>query len=304
MTERIAVSRDVRLWSEALGDPEGPPLLLIAGGNQSSRAWPRDFVDLLTAAGHRVIRYDHRDTGRSTTRDFAEQPYGYAELTADAVAVLDAHGVAAAHVVTMSMGTITGQLLALDHPGRLLSLTLMLGGGLDIDFDGNIERLFKGEPSVDGLPLPRQAMLDVLALMSEPVDGPDAEIERRVERARIFSGDQIPFDPAEFRRWEREAADHAGTAAEPTAHHMLGSHPRERTPELAGVRVPTQVVQALNDPIAPPPHGRHLAELIPGATLVEIPGMGHALPGSVHVVLAEAITTHVRRPSPRLRGEQ
>ncbi|MEU6703776.1 alpha/beta fold hydrolase [Streptomyces wuyuanensis] len=303
MTERIAKSGDVRLWSEALGDPADPALLLIAGGNQSSRAWPREFVGLLTAAGLRVIRYDHRDTGRSTIRDFGEQPYGYAELTSDAVAVLDAHDVAAAHVVAMSMGTITGQLLALDHSRRLLSLTLMLGGGLDIDFDGNIERLFKGEPSVDGLPLPGRPLLDVLALMSAPVDGPEAEIDRRVERARILSGDQVPFDPAEFRRWEQEAADHAGTVAEPVAHHMLASHPRERAAELARVRVPTQVVQALNDPVAPPPHGRHLAGLIPGARLVEIPGMGHALPGAVHAPLAAAITTHTLGHGPHPQGE-
>ncbi|MFJ6369485.1 alpha/beta fold hydrolase [Streptomyces virginiae] len=302
MTERIVRCGDVRLWSEALGDPAHPPLLLIAGGNQSSRAWPRDFVDRLTSHGLRVIRYDHRDTGRSTVRDFAAHPYTYTELTRDAVAVLDAHDIPAAHVVTMSMGTIMGQLLALDHPGRLLSLTLMLGGGLDVDFDGNIERLFKGEPSADGLPLPGPALLDAVELMSQPVDGAGAEIDRRVERSRIFSGGQVPFDADEFRRWEQDAADHAGTATEPTAHHMLPSHPRERAPELAQVRVPTQVVQALNDLIAPPPHGRHLAGLIPGARLVEIPGMGHALPGAVHAPLAVAITAHVL--SPRPQGEQ
>ncbi|OUD04946.1 alpha/beta fold hydrolase [Streptomyces swartbergensis] len=292
MTERIALSSDVQLWSEEIGAPARPPVLLIAGGNQSSRAWPREFVDQLTSRGLRVVRYDHRDTGRSTARDFDAHPYTYTDMARDAIAVLDAHDIAAAHVVAMSMGTIMAQLLALDHPERLLSLTLMLGGGLDVDFDGNIERLFKGEASIDGLPLPKPDLLDALALMSEPVDGPAAEIDRRVERSRIFSGDQIPFDSDEFRRWEQEAADHAGTTTEPVAHHMLPSHPRERAAELARVRVPTQVIQALNDPIAPPPHGRHLAEQIPGARLVEIPGMGHALPGAVHTPLAEAIAGH------------
>ncbi|MFE5856730.1 alpha/beta fold hydrolase [Streptomyces sp. NPDC056500] len=294
MPERIVTTDDVRLWSEELGDPAGPPLLLIAGGNQSSQAWPREFVDLLTAEGLRVIRYDHRDTGRSTVRDFAEHPYGYAELVRDPVAVLDAHGVTAAHVVAMSMGTVMGQLLALDHPERLLSLTLMLGGGLDIDFDGNIERAFNGQPSVDGLPLPQQPLLDALALMSEPAEGRDAVLDLRVRRSKIFSGDKVPFGTEDFRRWEERAADHAGTITEPVAHHQLASHPRERAVELAGVRVPTQVIQALEDPISPPPHGRHLAGLIPGARLVEIPGMGHALPRSVHAPLAEAITAHTR----------
>ncbi|MEU5400859.1 alpha/beta hydrolase [Streptomyces sp. NPDC005963] len=294
MPERIVTTDDVRLWSEDLGDPAGPPLLLIAGGNQSSQAWPREFVDLLTAEGLRVIRYDHRDTGRSTTRDFAAHPYGYAELSRDPVAVLDAHGIAAAHVVAMSMGTVMGQLLALDHPERLLSLTLMLGGGLDIDFDGNIERAFSGQPSVDGLPLPQQPLLDALALMSEPAEGRDAVLDLRVRRSKIFSGDKVPFGADDFRRWEERAADHAGTLDEPVAHHGLASHPRERAAELAAVRVPTQVIQALEDPISPPPHGSHLAGLFPEARLVEIPGMGHALPRSVHAPLAEAITAHTR----------
>ncbi|MYT37406.1 alpha/beta fold hydrolase [Streptomyces sp. SID8356] len=294
MPERIVTTDDVRLWSEDLGDPAGPPLLLIAGGNQSSQAWPREFVDLLTAEGLRVVRYDHRDTGRSTTRDFARHPYGYAELSRDPVAVLDAHGIGAAHVVAMSMGTVMGQLLALDHPERLLSLTLMLGGGLDVDFDGNIERAFNGQPSVDGLPLPRQPLLDVLALMSEPAEGRDAVLDLRVRRSKLFSGDKVPFGADDFRRWEEQAADHAGTVEEPVAHHRLASHPRERAAELARVQVATQVIQALEDPISPPPHGSHLAGLIPGARLVEIPGMGHALPRSVHPPLAEAITAHIR----------
>jgi pimeloyl-ACP methyl ester carboxylesterase len=293
MPERFVTNGDVRLWTEDFGDPADSAMLLVMGGNLSAMAWPREFVGLLAAGGFHVIRYDHRDTGKSTSRDFAEHPYGYPEMVADALAVLDGWDVARAHLVGLSMGTTIGQLMALDHPERLLSLTVMLGGALGVDFDANIERAFNGEPSVDGLPLPQQPFLDVMALLAQPVEGREALLERRVRKWRILAGDALPFDEEEYRCWEEQAIEHAGTAAEPIVHHMI-KEPLERGGELGRVSTLTLVIQAMNDPIAPPPHGRYLADRIPGARLVEIPGMGHALPGSVHAPLAEAILAHAR----------
>ncbi|MGH3982312.1 MAG: alpha/beta fold hydrolase [Pseudonocardiaceae bacterium] len=299
MATRMIPSADVALWSEDFGDPSDPALLLVMGGNLSAMAWPDEFVELLTAAGHHVIRYDHRDTGRSTQRDFTEHPYSYNELVADAVAVLDGWGVAAAHVVGMSLGNTIGQLLALDFPDRLLSLTMMLGGALDIDFDANIERAMNGKPSIDGLPLPTQRFLDVMALMSEPVDGPGAELARRVEKWRLLNGDGTAFDADEFRRRELRAVAHSGTFSEPIVHHMIPQPPVSRGAELRRVRTPTLAIQAMCDPAAPPPHARHLAELIPAARLVEIPEMGHALVRTIHEPLATAICAHTREAAGR-----
>ncbi|GAA2719515.1 MULTISPECIES: alpha/beta hydrolase [Streptomyces] len=295
MTERIVPSGDVELWSDDFGDPSAPALLLVMGGNLCAHGWPAEFARRLADGGHHVIRYDHRDTGRSTTRDFTAHPYGFGELAADATSVLDGWGVRAAHVVGLSMGATIAQVMALDHPDRLLSLTLMLGGGLDIDFDANIELTLRGEPTPDGLPGPRQEFLDALALMSEPTEDREQEVAKRVRKWQILSGPGVPFDVDEYRRWEERAIDHVGgRLAEPHAHYALTLPPASRAGELRGITVPTLVVQAENDPIAPPPHGKHLAGLIPTARLVEIPGMGHALPSSVHPPLAEAILAHTR----------
>jgi 10-carbomethoxy-13-deoxycarminomycin esterase/esterase len=295
MATRMVASNDVTLWSEDFGDPTNPALLLIMGGNLSAKAWPDPLVQMLADGGLHVLRYDHRDTGRSTTRDFGEHPYTFDELVGDAVAVLDTWQVSAAHVVGMSIGNTISQLLALDHPQRLLSLTLMLGGGLDVDFDANIDRAMRGEPSADGLPLPTQPFLDMLALMGEPVDGPLAELERRVQKWRLLAGDGTPFDPDEFRRTELRAIAHAGTYSEPIVHHAIAQPPTSRGAELARVTTPTLVVQAMRDPAAPPPHGQHLAQLIPGARLVEIPDMGHALTSQIFQPLATAILTHTQQ---------
>lgn len=120
------------LWAEERGNPAGSPLLLVMGANASGVTWPDALVDRL-AVRHRVIRYDHRDTGRSS-EVFADRPYAIRDLAEDAVAVLDALGVDRAHVVGMSMGGVLVQLLLLDHPDRLLSATVLataaLGAGL------------------------------------------------------------------------------------------------------------------------------------------------------------------------------
>ncbi|MFJ8229484.1 alpha/beta fold hydrolase [Streptomyces sp. NPDC094448] len=295
MAERTVTSKDVELWSEGFGDPADPALLLIAGGNLTALSWPAEFVERLAAGGFHVIRYDHWGVGRSTGWDPAERPYGYLQLAADAVAVLDGWGIERAHFVGMSMGAVLCQLVALDHPQRMLSMSMMLSGALDVDFPDSIRRAFANEPSADGLPLPQPRFLEALAVMNEDADGPEAELDRRVRRWHLFSGDAVPFGAADFRRWEQQAIDHSGALREPQSHYAVQPPPRERAPELRDIRVPTQVIQATEDPIAPPPHGRHLADLIPGAELVEIDGMGHALPVSVHRPLAEAVLRHVLR---------
>ncbi|MFF3756994.1 alpha/beta fold hydrolase [Streptomyces sp. NPDC002185] len=297
MPERLVPSGDVDLWSDDFGDPADPALLLVMGGNLSAYGWPDEFARRLADGGLHVIRYDHRDTGRSTTRDFAEHPYGFDEMAADAIAVLDGWGVDRAHVLGLSMGATICQVIALDHHDRLLSLALMLGGGLDIDFDDNIERVMRGEPTADGLPGPQPPFLEALALMSQPAEGRAEEIDKRVRKWRVLNGDAVAFDDAEYALWEERAVDHAGGAlAEPYAHYQLTLPPLARAAELARVTVPTLVIQAERDPIAPPPHGKHLAGLIPSARLVEIPGMGHALPSSVHEPLAGALLAHALGP--------
>ncbi|CCH32163.1 alpha/beta fold hydrolase [Actinosynnema sp. NPDC047251] len=99
MVEQWVRAGSVELWSEVLGEDGGAPVLLVMGANAPAHGWPDEFVALLVAGGCRVVRYDHRDTGRSTKTEAGD--YGMGDLARDAVAVLDAHGVERAHVVGM-----------------------------------------------------------------------------------------------------------------------------------------------------------------------------------------------------------
>ena len=127
----VVVDPHYRLWAEELGDPDGTPLLLVVGANASGVAWPDTLVDRL-ALRHRVVRYDHRDTGRST-RAFTVHPYAIRDLADDALTVLDALGIDRAHIV-MSMGGTLVQLLLSRPPGAAARATVFatsaLGAGL------------------------------------------------------------------------------------------------------------------------------------------------------------------------------
>src|ERR671924_1370949 len=114
-------ANDAELCTECFGRPADPPILLIMGIGASMLWWEEGLCRMLAGGGRFVIRYDHRDTGRSVTYARGRPGYTGSDLVADAARVLDAYEIPAAHVVGVSAGGAFGQLLALDHPDRVLS---------------------------------------------------------------------------------------------------------------------------------------------------------------------------------------
>jgi len=125
MTERMIAGNGVQLCTEPFGDRGDPPILLVMGVGASMLWWDADFCRGLAAGGRYVIRYDHRDTGRSTSFPPGAPPYSGADLANDALGVLDALNVHRAHLVGLSMGGALAQKIAVERPHRVLSLTLM-----------------------------------------------------------------------------------------------------------------------------------------------------------------------------------
>jgi len=280
----VAAAPGVRLWAEATGDPGAPPFLLVMGANASGLAWPDALVARL-AEHNRVIRYDHRDTGRST-RAFATDPYAIAALAGDALAVLDAFGAERAHVAGMSLGGLLVQLLLLDAPERLHTATVFSTGPLHT-------------PGTPELPGPTDEVMAMWQHLGEPRDR-EAEVAFNVEHWRLLSGGG-PFEPEEFRALERRIRDHAGTDAPTVAHALADPSNLDRGAELAGVTTPTLVIEAPLDPVYPPPNAGELARRIPGARLVTIPGMGHALPSRLIPQIADAMLSRSMRGEPAQR---
>lgn len=288
--ERTVEVNGVELCTQAFGDTSDPTVLLV--GN-SMLAWDAEMCRRLAGGGRYVVRYDLRDTGRSTTVDPDDPAYTLRDLVADAVVLLDALGVERAHVMGVGPGGWIAQLLALDHPS--LVRTLVIIGS----------RPVAPGPTDDDLPDHDQALLEKMFSAPEPDWGDrEAALEALVVAEREFAGSG-PFDEAAVRRALGEVYDRTRDAAPQgadlpprfRANHMWtvfahldsGDRWRER---LGEIRAPTLVVHGEDDRFFPVGNGRALAAEIPGARLHVLPGVGRELPPRTYDELVPMLHAH------------
>ena len=209
-----------------------------------------------------MIRYDHRDTGRSVTYEPGRPAYGGADLVADAAGVLDAYGVAAAHIVGVSAGGAFAQLLALDFAERVHSLVLISTS--------------PATPVDRRLPPPTEEFTRFVATADVDWSEPESVIEYLVGYSRVLAGGQRPFDEDTSRDLARREVDRARNIASVQNHDAIADDDRSREP-LSTITVPTLVIHGTADPMFPLAHGEALAEAIPGATLLPLQGAGHGV---------------------------
>jgi len=267
----------IALEVEDHGPTSGEPLLLIMGLGMQLLGWPDEFVAQLVAAGFRVIRFDNRDIGLSQGFDHlgvphiglaslqhllhlpVKSPYSLADMAEDARGLLDALGIARAHVCGASMGGMIAQHLAARHPDRLKSLTLMMTSSGSRRLPGPSFKVRAGLMARP--PREHEALVahsaDFVRLIGSPAYPlPEGWLEARVDRAIRRSHRPRGL----LRQLSAVAAD------------------ADRTPLLARIQAPTLVIHGSVDPLVPVPAGRDLARRIPAAALDEIEGMGHDLP--------------------------
>ncbi len=278
MAERMIEANGVELCTEVFGDPTDPPVLLVMGSGGSMLWWEEGFCRLLADGGRFVIRYDHRDTGRSVTYTAGRPGYTAADLVSDAAGVLDAYEIAAAHVVGVSMGGALAQLVALDFPGHVRSLVLI----------STTQAVPGGR---GGLPGPTEAFSRFAATATVDWSDRESVVGYIVEYSRVLAGDRRPFDEAGLRELVQHDVERARDFAAAQNHDLLPDDERVRDP-LSSIAVPTLVVHGTADPMFPFPHGEALAEEIPGARLLALEGAGHGVERADWDVLAQAIIAH------------
>lgn len=297
--DRMIINGDVELWTEEFGDPAHPPVLLVMGSMSQGVLWPDAFVGRLVAAGRRVIRYDHRDTGRSSAIDFEARPYTWTDIKNDVLAVLDAYGIESAHIVGHSAGGLLAQWIAVESPERVLSLTVIGASPLGREEGANLMRALMGEEPVPGaLPYPSPAFIEHFAKAAVNPPAPDRRslIDFAIETARVLQGPAIPFDEDEQRRLEERIFDRDRDPATVVNHRLaaMAAPTFEPVGALGGITARTLVIEGTHEPCKPG-HGALIAEAIPGAELLMIDGMGHTLSSQVHGPLADAILAHTAR---------
>ena len=282
---------DVELYYETFGEPGEPALLLVNGLGSQCINYRVEWCEKLVAEGFFVIRFDNRDVGLSTKfADVAPDvagvlaaigagerppvPYTLSDLAADAVAVLDALGIERAHVMGVSMGGMIVQTMAIEHPGRLRSMTSVMSTTGDADV---------------GLPSPEARKV----LFAPPPADRDAAVAQYLAGIRAW-GSPACYDEGRLRALAGEAFDRcfdpAGRARQMMA--IVGSG--SRSAALHDVRVPALVLHGDADRLIDPSGGRRTAEAIPGARFVLLEGMGHDYPPEYWDRWTQLVSEHAR----------
>lgn len=293
-----AAVNGLRLEYETFGQPGASPILLIMGLGAQMTIWPDRFCRLLAEAGHYVIRFDNRDVGLSTQLEEMGQPalmraslaytlgrpvragYTLDDMADDALGLLDALGIARAHVIGASMGGMIAQILAAKAGERLQRLVLLM--------------THSGSRRIPG-----PSLKVGLRMLRRPTTADRATlVEHSLKTWKLVASPAWPLSDAERRTLIERQFDRAhrprGAARQLAA--MLASG--DRTPLLSRITAPTLVIHGEADRLVPVQGGRDLAARIAGARLETIPGMGHDLPEPLLDAITGSVLRHLQAAAP------
>jgi len=274
---------------ERYGDESDPPLLMVNGFGVQLTAWNPDLLRMLVDRGLQLIVFDNRDVGLSTHLDDAgpvdvmalmtgrvtSAPYLLSDMADDAVGLLAALGLASAHVLGVSLGGMIAQTMAIDHPGRVRSLTSIMS-----------------TPAYGvGAATPAAGQ----ALLSRPASTREGAVERSLGISTVIGSPAYRRDED----WIREAVgiawDRSNDPVGATRQLAAVVLSPDRRPALTDLTVPTLVVHGEVDPLIQVDGGRETAAAIPAAELMVLPGMGHDLPRALWVTVVDAVVALVHR---------
>ncbi len=272
------------LCVQSFGERADPPVLLVSGAAASMDWWDDELCARIAAGGRWVVRYDHRDTGGSTTDPPGAPSYDAGAFERDCRALVVALDVGPLHLVGLSMGGAIAQVLALRHPELVRTLTLLATspiGGVDA-----------------ALPPPTA---ELSAQFTDPPPDPDwtdrdAVVAWLLAGERAFAGD-LALDEERVRATAGRVWDRSHDVAAAGNHwRVVSGDGADDGYDVRRITVPTLVVHGTADPLFPLPHGEALAAAIPGARLLPLDGVGHQVPPAAtwdHVV--PALLEHTAR---------
>ena len=315
---KLTKINNIDIWYEDFGNKSHEPILLIMGANANCKQWSQEFIDEIVLKNFRVIRFDNRDVGKSTWfgkqpfynkflkilpeflltkivnsifglavdkkgkfifKESASVQYDLSDMAKDAVSLLDSLNIEKAHIIGASMGGMITQIIALDYPERVKSITpIMTTPG--------IQNEFLSGPNKDLLNAMQKSF--VMNLKGRIEDG-------IVEIYKHLTGSRFPFDEQDFRRRLKPIIEHGNN---PFALHgaAIGASP-DRSPRLHEINLPTLVIHGTEDSILPLDHGVALADAIIDSKRMIMEGVGHEIPEQLYSEIINAIVENIERAS-------
>jgi len=289
--EFASLPSGIDICYETFGEPEHPAILLVMGLGGPMGWWSDDFCERLSGRGYFVIRYDNRDTGRSTKlrqhkvgrldviRAFAglgKPPYGIGDMAEDAFGLLDHLGVERVHLVGVSMGGMIVQTMAIARPERAMSMTSIMST------TGN-RRVGWQHPKI------------MPALLASAGSTRDSYVERSLRTSAILGSPAFPGDEELARARAYETYDRGWTASGVSRHMLAVLTQPDRTKDLAKLDLPVTVIHGLNDPLVHRSGGKAVANAVAGAEHIEIAGLAHDLPVQLYDTYVDAIVRTAER---------
>jgi pimeloyl-ACP methyl ester carboxylesterase len=285
----------IQIEYETFGDPKSKPLLLIIGLASQMIFWDEQLCEQLAQQGHYVIRFDNRDVGLSTKIEEAgvpdvmkaieaimlgepvDPPYTIEDMADDAIGLMDALGIAKAHLCGMSMGGMIAQTIAIKYPQRVLSLISIYSR--------------MGDPS-DPQPTP-----EAFEVITTPLpEGREENIEHTLKVFRVIAGPGFSFDEEWHRNIAAQAYDRDHYPQGPIRQFVAILAQKDRKFDLSSISIPTLVIHGTDDPLVPVECGKNTAATIPDAELLLIDGMGHDLPhAAAWPQILKAIVAHTQK---------
>ncbi len=280
---------EIEVAYEDFGDVNAPPVLLIMGAGAQMLSWHEGFCAELVSRGLHPIRFDNRDSGLSThfpgapepdfnaalSGDFSSVSYDLSDMAADAVGLLDVLGLKSAHFVGASMGGFIAQMVAIENPDRIRSLTSIMST--------------TGDPTVG------QPAAEVMRSMGgTPPTTRDEVMEQAVKNSRLVGSPGFPLDEDDVRQRAGLAYDRAYDRLGMVRQAIAVIASGDRTACLQSIHVPTLVIHGDSDRMCNVSGGVATAKAIQGAELVVIEGMGHNLPRPLWPRIASLIADLVQ----------
>ena len=288
--EVIVETNGIETCTEAFGDPAHPALVLVNGACSSMIRYPVDLCTQLASGGRYLIRYDPRDTGRSTAFRPGQPPYDLRDLADDLVALLDAYGIDRAHLAGASSGGMIVQHVAFRNPERVHSLTLLISSP---DVPAAAHAVDETTSGKSGSQLDDAFLEKVRQLAKVNWLVRDEALRAFVDEAHMVSGDAFPVDEAEVMAWGPLEYDRQRNILSFRYNIPIAE---TKTPawrsSLPHITAPTLVIHGTKDPVLPFAKAAEMTREISGARLISIEGMGHELPRGAWPVIVPAILEH------------
>lgn len=280
MNEKILQINGINICTECFGNSEHPAILLINGAMNSMVYWDEAFCNRLAHTGRYVIRYDNRDVGRSTTYEPGTSNYTVINMANDAIGVLDAYHIDKAHLVGMSLGGMIAQVVAYNHPNRVMSMTTIASS------------LFGADENDRNLPSIDESLFAYHAKgASLDWSDTDAVIEYLLEGSKILCGSRNPFDEVRGRQLVTEDVRRANNLLSMFNHATLAGDDFYED-KIKEISVPTLAIHGTEDKILPYEHGLALTNELSNATLLTLEGGGHEIHSNDWDIIIPAIVKH------------